>query len=96
MEAGLWIYDTSGGIRFGPGTSNVTILGVVETGKTNGSVTNALLSKGTPVFGGALPIGGTSFAIPDVTFSGNTMSWTFRVSGANNNQPVRIIYGVRA
>lgn len=95
-DAGLWIYDTDGTVRFGQGTSNVTILGVVDTGKSNGSITNPLLAKGKPVFGGANPVAGTGYTVPDVTFSGTTMSWSFKVSGANYNQPCRIIYGVRA
>lgn len=96
MEAGLWIYDDQGRERFSPGTSNVTVLGIIETTKSNGSITNPLLAKGTPIVVSAHAIAGTSFTIPDITFSGNTMSWTFRVNGANYNQPVRIAYGVRA
>lgn len=96
MEAGLWIYDDQNRLRFGPGTSNVTVLGIIETTKSNGSVTNPLLAKGTPIVVSAYAIAGTSFSVPEITFSGNTMSWAFRVNGANYNQPVRIAYGVRA
>lgn len=81
---------------FGPGTSNVTALGVVSTGKSNGSISHPLFARGRPVIISALPEAGTSFTIPDIVISGTTISWTFNVSGANYNQPVRLAYGVRA
>lgn len=97
MEAGLWIYAEDGvTLLFGSGTSNVTALGFVNTGKSNGSITHPLFAKGRPVVISALPLEGTSWVVPDITISGNTLSWAFKVSGANYNQPIRIGYGVRA
>lgn len=97
MEPGLWIYAEDGTtVLFGPGTSNVTVLGTVTTGKTNGSVSHPLFARGRPVVVSVLPAEGTSWTIPDVVISGNSISWSFTVSGANYNQPVRIAYGVRA
>lgn len=96
MDAGLWIYDDQGRERFSPSTSNVTVLGIIETGKSNGSISNPLLALGTPIVVSAYATAGTSYSVPEISFSGNTMSWAFRVNGANYNQPVRIAYGVRA
>ena len=97
MEPGLWIYAEDGTtLLFGPGTSNVTVLGVVDTGKNNGAITHPLFASGRPVVVSALPVAGTSYTIPDITISGTTITWAFRVSGASYNQPVRIAYGVRA
>lgn len=95
-EAGLWLYDDQGRERFGPGTSNVTILGIINTGTTNGSVSNALLALGTPVIIGAFAQTGPTTALPTITKGGTTISWAFAVSGSPGNVPFRIIYGYRA
>lgn len=96
MTAGIWIYEPDGvTVRVGPGTSNVTILGVVSTGTSSGSITNAMLSKGRPVVVSAVPINTTAFRYPKIRFSGNTMTWTFDTAGSSN-APMRIIYGIRA
>jgi hypothetical protein len=97
MEPALWIWAADGTtVLFGPGTSNVTALGIVSTGKSNGSVSHPLFARGRPVIISALPESGTSYTIPDIVISGNTISWSFKVSGANYNQPVRLAFGVRA
>jgi len=97
METGLWIYADDGTtVLFGPGTSNVTALGFVTTGKSNGSVTHPMFARGRPVVISALPLAGTSFSVPDIVISGDTIAWSFDQSGASWNQPVRIGYGVRA
>ena len=96
MEAGLWLYDDQGRVKFGPGTSNVTVLGVVETTKADGSITNPLFAKGFPIVVSAYATSGSTFSVPNITFSGNTMSWKFRVTNAVYNRPVRITYGFRA
>lgn len=97
MEPGLWIWASDGTtLLFGPGTSNVTALGFVSTGKTNGSVTHPLFARGLPVIISCLPEAGSSWTIPDITVSSSGISWTFQTNGANWNQPVRIGYGVRA
>lgn len=96
MEPGLWIYAEDGTtLLFGPGTSNVTVLGVVDTGKNGGSINHPMFALGRPVVVSALPAAGTSFTIPDISITGTTITWSFRVDGANYNQPVRIAYGVR-
>lgn len=97
MQAGLWLYDNQGRERFGPGVSNVTILGVVDTGQTNGSVTSSEFSKGTPVIISAYALAGsTTSLLPKITRTSNGIFWTFQVSGASGNLPFRIVYGVRA
>jgi hypothetical protein len=96
MEPGLYVWAEDGTtLLFGPGTSNVTALGFIDTGKSNGSITHPLFARGRPVVLSANPIEGTSWTIPDIVISGNTISWTFHQSGANYNQPCRIGYGVR-
>lgn len=98
MAEGLEIFDANGQQVFGPGSSNVTILGVATANKSNGSIVNSNLSRGAPVVISALPLGAGDivYYMPIVTFSGNTMSWTYEVSGASYNSEFRIIYGVRA
>lgn len=97
MEPGLWIYADDGvTVLFGPSTSNVTVIGVIETGRTNGSFTHALFQKGRPVIVSALPIAGASFSVPDITTSASGIAWTFPTPNANYNQPCRITFGVRA
>ena len=98
MADGLAIWSEDGRLLFGPTTSNVTVLGIVNTGKSNGSINNPALSIGMPVVVQALASEGdiTSFYMPRIQFSGSTLSWSFEVSGANYNVPARIIYGVRA
>lgn len=95
MSAALWIYDTDGGVRFGPETSNGIIVGVHVTGKANGSITDPRLAKGQPFIASVMATEGTSFTVPKVTTSGTTISWAFRQDNVNWNQPVRITYGWR-
>ncbi len=96
-EAGLYIWDADSNLRLGPGTSNVTILGAFATGKSNGSISNALLARGRGVIIAALPMAaGWSPVPPKLTVSGTTISWTFRNSGSAGNADHRVIYGVRA
>lgn len=96
-EAGLYIWAANGDLRLGPTTSNVSILGAFNTGKTNGSITNPVLASGRGVIIAALPLGATWSPVPPaLTISGTTVSWTFRISGSQGNADHRVIYGVRA
>lgn len=95
MEAGLWIYDDQGRERFSSQSSNITVIGSVITGKTNGSAYNSMFSKGRPVIVCLIPVEGTSWNVPDVQIVGDSIQWWFEVNNANTNQPVKIIYGVR-
>lgn len=96
MSAGAWIYEADGTLRMGPGTSVGTVAGVVSTGKANGSITDPRLASGTPFILSAMADQGTNYNLPRMWFSGTTLNWSFRVSGANYNQSCRIIYGFRA
>lgn len=96
MEAGVWLYDSLGRERFGPGTSNVTLLGSVSTGKVNGSVSHPDFAKGTPVIVSATAESGTTVFLPTITKSASAISWAFATSGALSNVPFRIRFGVRA
>mgnify|MGYP006894101126 CR=1 FL=1 len=96
-EPGLYIWNADGDLRLGPNTSNVTILGAFNTGKSNGSISNPVLARGRGVIIAALPLAaGWSPVPPKLTVSGTTISWTFRISGSNGNADHRVIYGVRA
>jgi hypothetical protein len=94
MPAGFQTFDDSGAVDLDTSTRVATVINVVTTGKSNGSVTNAAFSKGEP-FWSAIPKGGswTVFA-PKITVSGNTLSWTFNNSGASYNTDHDIVYGI--
>lgn len=94
MAGGLEILSEDGAVLFGTETRAFIILGVVNTGINNGSVTNALLSSGGAKQAFAMPISNYYEEPPKVTISGNTVSWAFNVSGYINNSPHRIIYGI--
>lgn len=68
-----------------------TIIGFVETGQNNGSVTSPGFALGTPFYA-LLPIGnGYTPLGPRITFSGTTLTWTFRNNGYGSN--FRLMYG---
>jgi hypothetical protein len=96
VVAGLWLFDALDREVFNPFTANVTALGFLSTGKSNGSFTHPRFATGRPVVLSALAEEGTTFVIPDILINGNTISWTFKQSGSNANQSVRIGFGVRA
>lgn len=96
MEAGLWLYDSLGRERFGPGTSNITLLGVVVTGRVNGSVSHPDFAKGRPVIVSAMATEGPTSLLPKITKSASGIAWSFASSNSNANVSVRILYGVRA
>lgn len=92
----FYIYDADGVTeRVGPNTRNGVILGIANTGKSNGSLVDARFSRGVPFIAAVMATEGANIVVPDVAISGTTLSWTFKVSGANYNQPCRIVYGYR-
>ncbi len=92
--AGIKIWSPDGKLLVGPDTSIGAIIGAVDTNKVNGSISDARFSKGIPRVFSVLPIGtnGTLFWLPKITFSGNTMTWTYSFA-SNQNPNIRIIYG---
>lgn len=97
MPEGAWIYNADGSERFTPNTSNITILGTFDTGKSSGSFTNAMLTLGQPVVISAISLETTwGGPPPTITISGSTISWTFRINGSSSNRNHRVMYGVMA
>lgn len=95
MSAGLRIWSSTGVLLQDPSNRIGTLLGVTTTTKNNGSITDARFAQGTPAVFKVLPsTNARIFIPPKVTFSGNTMSWTFNTPGAAGNSPVRIMYGI--
>lgn len=90
--AGVKIWDENGVLKQGPDTVIGSLLGTFLTGGANGSISNPLLSQGTPRIFKALPVSaGTYFQAPKFTISGNTISWVYRTGTGVN---FRVLYGV--
>ena len=70
-----------------------TIIGVVETGKNNGSVSSPAFALGEPFYALVKVDAGASVFGPKITFSGTTLSWQFRDNGLTSNASWRIVYG---
>lgn len=91
MPAGLQVFDASGNL-----VTNITdrigrVLGTIETGTSNGSVTGVSgFSTGTP-FKMCVTLSGLGYYMPTVTISGTTLSWTFPSGGQSE---CIIVYGV--
>lgn len=91
--AGIKIWSPDGKLLVGPDTSIGAIIGAVNTNGTNGSITDSRFSLGIPRVFSAIPVGSTTYFWPPIiTFSGNTMSWTYQESSPHNPN-LRIIYG---
>lgn len=93
--AGIKIWDANGVQIIGPNTSIGSIIGVVETNKINGSITNAKFSLGTPRVFACVPVSNSYVfaSYPIITFSGNTMTWTYESPEFSGNPNMRILYG---
>lgn len=94
MSAGVKIYDKDGRLVMGPTTAVGSILGMVETGGVNGSITDPRFALGHPRIFAALPAGADTVAftqLPLFTISGNTISWSYSTFYKTN---VRLLYGI--
>lgn len=93
MPQGLQVFDASGNVVLDLGTSTGRFIGSVTTGSVGGSVTSAALATGTPFYT-ILLLSGADLGLksPDVSFSGDTMTWTYSGATAINN--AIILYGV--
>ena len=94
MSVGLETFDASGNALLRITDRIGGVLGVANTGKSNGSITHAAFANGTPWIACMNP-SGFGLTIPKWTISSSSISWTFGVSGANYNEDVRFFYGVR-
>lgn len=93
----LRVWDQNGNLIVGPNTAVGSILGTVDTGGVNGSVSDSRFGQGIPRVFYALPINdGTSnslYGLPKFTVNGNTLSWTYKV-GAYYKPNIKILYGI--
>lgn len=95
MATGLQVFDGQGNVILDTTTRMGVLLGQVNTGKSNGSVTNSAFSRGTPFYvATSTENGATSVIGPNITISGNTLSWQFNNPGFSGNHGFLIIYGV--
>lgn len=103
MAQGMQIYDNSGDLLIDTSTFIGNVINSITVSTGSGSITNSLLSNGTPFAFCSIPSTGTTpFADgtestptwPEITFSGDTMSWT-KVDDPNvTTTPFTIFYGV--
>lgn len=71
------VRDAAGNVIVSLDSRLPRIIGQVNTGTTNGSITNAALANGTP-FAIPLPSDANSSRVTvNIIFSGTTMSWYF-------------------
>ena len=104
MAYGLRVWDASGNLIVDASTRLGRIIGWIPEAQalSNGSITVPEFSEGTPFslflnpqaavefYSKSQPVG--PYGFPVVTFSGNTMSWTYDANIIR--QPVAIAYGV--
>jgi hypothetical protein len=93
MPQGLQVWDAAGNVAIDTTSSVGTIVGSVAYGNTNGSATISEFSLGRPVWFVLPGTGGSSVYQPNITVSGNTLSWTWTISGSASNPPGVIAYG---
>ena len=71
------VYDASGNVIVSLDSRLPRIIGQVNSGTANGSITDAALANGTP-FAIPLPPDSSNLRVTiNISFSGTTMSWQF-------------------
>ena len=93
MAHGLQVFDSSGNTIIDISTKVGNIVGTVNTGTTNGSVTDSKLSTGIPIYI-LYSLATYSAAQPVVTASGSTISWDWGSISSGGRVPCILIYGV--
>jgi len=94
MPQGLQIWDASGNLILDTSSHIGRVLGVATlTGGTNGSVTDANFSTGTP-FWHLQPNATYPTKLPDITISGTTLNWNFQAGYTWSGMSFKLIYGV--
>lgn len=100
MQSGLTIFDENDVVRLDAQTLVGRVLGNFSTGAVNGSLTNQLLTSGTPFYFGfaTTTVDQLVQCLPEITVSGTTISWIFRdFSTAGNSAPrvpLSVVYGI--
>lgn len=100
----MQVFDNSGNTLIDTSTFVGNIVNSFTTSQTSGSITNSLLTTGTPfAFVSVAPVGQSAGmdtgdvtpTWPKISFSGNRLSWTGgEDSKATNIKPITIYYGV--
>jgi hypothetical protein len=94
MAYGLKVWDSLGNVVLDTDTRVGRVIGTITTGTTNGSLTSAAFSQGSPFYT-VYTVGGSSYEVqPYVQVVGTTLSWYWDTSGASYNANCIIIYGV--
>lgn len=95
MAQGLEIYDASGNFVMATSHFLGRILGVtILTGGTNGSLTDAGFGTGAFPFWGCYPFAYAPTFMPDISVSGNTLSWSFPSGGDWSGKYYMLFYGI--
>ena len=77
MAMGIKVWDASGNLIVKEDDSLCRLIGYVDTGTSNGSVTNGGFSTGTGYWVASVKTTSANLNYPSVSLSGNTLSWTF-------------------
>jgi hypothetical protein len=96
MTQGLQVFDASGNIVVDTTHYLGRILGVTTVGISNGSITNANFSKGTPFWVANRDSGSYNTSQPIYTLTNSTtISWSWGAQSGNpGNTTQTLIYGV--
>ena len=95
MPTGFECYDTQGRLTLSLSDSITRIIGTVDTGLANGSISVPALTSGRPFFiTTGLDSVKLDFYMPRVSVSGSTLTWTFVQATDNFRKACRIVYGV--
>ncbi len=98
MPTGLQTFDENGNLVIDTTTRTGTLLGVLNTGKFNGSFVNPSLAMGTPFW--SITSNEDSYAMrapvidAGLIDGAHRIKWTFKNSGSPFNSDFRVIYGV--
>lgn len=91
MPQGIQVMNASGGVEFDTADSVGRILALVSITSSGGNTTDARLQTGRPFWVYMKDSGGSWSNQPDISVSGDTLTWSWPVGGGANG---RILYGV--
>ena len=98
MPVGLQTFDADGNVMIDTTTRTGTLLGVFNTGKSNGSRTDPSLAMGTPFWSITSNEDAYAMFAPVIDAGlidgAHRIKWTFKESGSPYNSDFRVIYGV--
>lgn len=92
--AGLQVWDEAGRVVMDSTTRLGLAIGVLQTGTSNGSYSDARLLGGSPFIIVSPDSMGLTISVPVVTVSGQTVSWTFPAS-SHSRANARVTYGIQ-